>query len=271
MASLRSGKTIDEEMLEETLGDEESEEVATGHTVNIHNHMTPGDKEMAKEDDDKDDKTVDRIAKRFADAMAPAFAAIDAQFKTMKDELEDLKKEKAKEKEDEKEETKDNEKILGQLELEAPPGTNDRASFAKKVKDCSFLDHSFRETVALAEVLAPGIRVPTLDRAASPASGLDTICNLRRTALDHACANDIAVRQLVDAMGAGGYKTMDCGAIKPAFVAAAEFKKRANNGSQSGRTVDAGRPGPGGSVGGTRKTIADVNKRNSEFYAPKRA
>ena len=263
LGAVRAGKTIDEEMLEETLGDDESEEVAEGRrepTFVIHNHHGSGDTEVAKEDEDK--KTEDKIRKMIADAMGPVLDALDARLAKLGRD-----KEKEETEDNEKEETEDNEKILGALEFEAPPGTNDRA---RKARDSAFLVDSFQQTIALAEVLAPGIRIPTFDRAAAPTKSLDTICNLRRTALDHAYAHDIQVRQLVDALAPGGvFKTMDCAALRPVFIGAAELKKTINNASGHGRTTDFN-PSTSASVGGSKLTLADINKRNREHYASKR-
>ena len=263
--------SLDEEMLEETLGDSESEEVATGDrtgdrrepTFVINNHAT-GDKTMARDkDDDKEDdkKTEDRVRKLVADAMTPVLDAIDKKFGDM---AKLIGKGRDKDDDDEDDKTEDNEKILGALELEAPPGTNDRA---RKARDSSFLDDSFRETVALAEVLAPGIRVPTFDRAASPAKSLDTICNLRRTALDTAYSSDPHMRGTIDAIGGSAYKTMDCVALRSVFLGAGELKKRLNNGGGDQRTTDSNITRSGGAVGGPRQTLADINKRNREYYS----
>lgn len=264
LGALRSGRTIDEEMLEETLGDSESEEVATGGRQEpvfvIHNHHGgSGDNEMARaKDEEKEEKkelTEDRVKKMIGDALDGVLDALDKRLAKFGDKSRD------KDNEDDDEKTEDNEKILGALELEAPPGTNDRA---RKARDSSFLADSFRETVALAEVLAPGIRVPTFDSKSEPAKSLDTICNLRRTALDVAYHADAAVRGTIDAIGGAQYKTMDCIALRPVFLAAAEFKKQSNNGAS--RTADQQPHRSGGAVGGARLTLAQINKRNHEYY-----
>lgn len=270
LGAVRAGKTVDEEMLEETLGDAESEEVAEGRepsiVINNHHHAA-GDAEVSeKEDEDK--KTEDKIRRMIADAMKPVLDALDARLKARDEkEDEDDKKKKAEDEEREKKETEDNEKILGALEFEAPPGTNDRA---RKARDSAFLVDSFQQTVALAEVLAPGIRVPTFDSREAPAKSLDTICNLRRTALDHAYGADVRVRQLIDQMAPRGHKTLDCTALRPVFLGAAELKKTINNAGGTTRTNDTVLR-PGGAVGGATRSIADVNKRNREYYSKQAA
>ena len=257
---IKVAKVGDEEMLEETLGDAEKELEKTEPRFEIHNHNhMPGDKEMTEEEKE-DKKTDDRIRKAVGDALAPVLDAIDKRLRDMAEEF----KKKGEDKEDDKDdkETEDNEKILGALELEAPPGTNDRA---RKSKDSAFLAESFQETVALAEVLAPGIGIPTFDGALDPKKTYDALCGLRRKALDLAF-NTPEGRTLVESVGGSQFRTMDCAMLRPVFLAAGNLKKHANNGGS--RTTDVRLPG--GAAGGTRRTIADVNKRNAEFYSGKK-
>jgi hypothetical protein len=273
LGAVRAGRVVDEEMLEETLGDAEPEEGRREPAFEIHNHHHAGGEDRMrrardKEEEEEDKRTEDRIRRIVADAMTPVLDALDARLKKLTSDKEEEDDKKGKDKEREDGETEDNEKILGHLEMEAPPGTNDRARL-RRARDSSFMADSFQETAALAEVLCPGIRVPTFDSAASPKKSLDSICNLRRTALDHAYHADVAVRQTVDAIGGKNYATMDCGQLRPVFLAAGEFKKLANNGAGGGgRTTDA-REGyrGGGAVGGPKLTLADINKRNRDFYS----
>src|SRR5262249_47744554 len=79
----------------------------------------------------------------------------------------------------------DTKEILGELEFEAPVGTGD---CARRAKDSVYLGDSFQDTLAKAEVLAPGIALPTFDVKAAPKRTLDSIIKLRKTALDLAYA-----------------------------------------------------------------------------------
>lgn len=261
---VRTAKTGDEELLEETLGDAESELEKKEPKFN-----KSGDRTMSDKDDD-DKKTEDRIRRAVGDAMDAVLKAMDTRLAKFGDDLEDLKKankDKAKDKnpdDDDEDKSKDNEAILGALEMEAPPGTNDRAGFVRKARDSSFLADSFQETVALAEVLAPGIRVPTFDRAMTPAKSFDSICNLRRTALDIAY-HTADGRGVIDDVGGREYKTMDCAGLRPVFLAAGALKKAKNNGARTTDAAEVRRPG--GGVGGTKVSLADINKKNREYYA----
>ena len=200
LGAVRSGRAIDEEMLEETLGDAEPEE---RREPAFENRQSPPrsrrrhdrDESRDEEEEEREKRTEDRIKRMVADAMAPVLDAIDARLKAFgKDKEKEEEDDKGKDKE--REETEDNEKILGHLELEAPPGTNDRA---RKARDGSFLADPFRETVALAEVLCPGIRTPTFDSAALPrnaAGAPSAICVVLRSITR--ITPIVAVRQTID-------------------------------------------------------------------------
>jgi hypothetical protein len=266
---LKVAKTGDEEMLEETLGDAEKELTEREEPrFEIHNHNHPsGDAEMTEEEK-KEKKTEDAIRRAIGDAMTPVLDAIDKRFRDIEEDLKDGKGKdgrrrsgRDKEPPEDDDETKD-EAILGNLELEAPPGTNDRAAIAK-ARDSAFMVDSFQDTVALAEVLVPGMRVPTFDSALPPAKGYDAICKLRRTTLDLAYAQ-VDGRHVVDSVTGGrDFKTMDCASLRTVFLAAGNLKKSLNN--QTTKTTDA--PRPGGAVGGAKLTPRDINEKMRKHYA----
>lgn len=150
----------------------------------------------------------------------------------------------------------------GELEEEAPAGTGDRA---RKARDSVFLEDSFQETVALAEIIVPGIRIPTFDRAADPKKSLTAICGLRRQALDLAYAQP-ATRGFIDESNGGkefDLKKMSCGAVRTLFRAVGAMKRAANNSAPfSGRDNAAGTH----AVQMPPRTLADLNKANRERY-----
>jgi hypothetical protein len=200
------------------------------------------------------DSTMDSRMKRVEDAVD----TIAKDVKAMKDEAEEKKKRE----EEEEEETHDNEKILGELEEEAPPGTGDAAWAA--TKDSARLEDSFQETVALAEVIAPGVQFPTFDAKAAPAKTLDAVCKFRRTVMSLAQAKP-EYRVFVDGVLKG--RTVDalsCGATRVAFRALGEFAKDANNRSSAAATAARTNDGP---ARPKKMTIADIQKMNEEMYA----
>lgn len=98
-----------------------------------------------------------------------------------------------------------NKEILGELEFEAPPGTGDRA-YKGKGKDSAFLEEAFQDAVSKAEIIAPGIRLPTFDRKAEPVRTMRDMIKLRKTAVDLAYGTP-ATRGVIDAAMSG--KTWD--------------------------------------------------------------
>ena len=95
--------------------------------------------------------------------------------------------------------------------------------------DSVSLTAEFRDTVAKAEILAPGVRLPSFDAKAAAKTTTDSICALRRRALKSAFDSDdrkMHVAPFVDA--APDFSKMPCDAIKFSFAGAAELAKRGN-------------------------------------------
>lgn len=162
-----------------------------------------------------------------------------------------------------------NKEVEGELEEEAPPGTalND----ARGAKDSAFLVDAFQEALAGAEVLAPGIKLPTLDRTAAPAVTFKAICGLRRAALDHAMASAVT-RDMVSSVTGG--RMIDtakatCRDVRNAFRGTVALKKVANRAvADTGHNLSNGRPAVAGPS--SVKSLAELNKMNQEFYAAKK-
>lgn len=130
--------------------------------------------------------------------------------------------------------------------------------------DAATLVSRFRDTVARAEILAPGIRLPTLDGKATRKQTIDRMCALRRRALQQA-TEDAENGELVSPLLAGRtISAVTCDSLEPLFIAASEIVKRAN----SSATIIARVHDHAGSTGGP-VTISDLNKRNREFWAAK--
>jgi hypothetical protein len=155
----------------------------------------------------------------------------------------------------------DNEAIEGALKEEAPEGTSDEE--IKMTKDSSLLVDSYKDTIGLAEILVPGIRVPTFDRSAKPGQSFKKICGLRRQALDLAY-NQPATRSILDELLAGktlNTKQMTCDAVRTLFRSAAAIKKTANN--NAGRTGDMG----GYAQATGPLSLTELNKKNASYWA----
>ncbi len=138
---------------------------------------------------------------------------------------------------------------------------------AKKAKDSAHFRDSFQDTVAMAEILSPGIRVPTYDSASKPSTTYKKICGLRRQALDAAYAS-ADTKSIIDTI-LGGKKLdttrMTCDAVRTLFRSAAAMRRVANNGA----AIRTGDNRGGAAVAGVQapRTLADVNKANAEYWA----
>lgn len=265
-------RTKDEAQLTKVL-DEETTQTAEGVHVHVH---APGENQVAATDDDAEHEG--RIAaleaghKALSDRM-DAFEAkktADEKSDEEKKKEEEEEKEKAKKTEDARKaqdarKAKDEEVTCEcELEEEAPEGTGDKA---RKAKDSAYLVESFQETVAAAEIIAPGIQIPTFDRALKPTTTYDSICALRRKALQMGNADAETTKLIAESRG--GRKTtndvigkLTCDSVRSLFHSVGALKRHAN------RTTTADNGGCGGGLGvtGKIKTLAELNKLNRETY-----
>ncbi len=207
-----------------------------------------GDRKRGDEEpeDGETKKRVDEIEKKMEDG-----------FKKIGDSLEEMKK--SIETKGGDSESEENKKILGELEAEAPPGTGDAA---RKAKDSEYLSDSYQRTVADVEIIAPGLRVQTFDRAMSPAKSFDAICKARRSALDVAMLTP-EIRTFVDNVSGGrafDTKTATCDATRTMFNAVVQMKRQINN---ADNTSGARRVPDNARVSQGPMSLADLNKLNA--------
>lgn len=158
--------------------------------------------------------------------------------------------------------TDSEEEVPEEAKDEFPEGLKEEAS---KAKDSRYFADSFQDTVAMAEILVPGIRVPTFDGAQKPGTTFKKICGLRRQALDLAYAQPATRATLDDVLGGKSLdtKNMTCDAIRTLFRAAASAQRNINN--AQGRTADTSKP----AVKVGPRSLADINRANAAKYAPK--
>ncbi len=172
--------------------------------------------------------------------------------------------------------TGDNTGIEGEMKAEAPPGTGDE--MLKMAKDSAYFADSFTQTLAAAEILAPGIELPKYQRDAAPKATYDAICKLRRAALAAASvaphARDVVQKLAgvtLDDGQALDVPSMSCAAVRSMFLQASRFVADANRARAS--TFDVAIAAMSarheGAVAPTK--IADVNARNAEFWAKQTA
>lgn len=97
------------------------------------------------------------------------------------------------------------------------------------VGDSATFMAEFRDTIARAEILDPGIKLPTFDAKAASKKTFDAMCALRRAALSKALASaDRKKHVAAFVTDAAAIGKMSCEAVKMAFIGASESAKRAN-------------------------------------------
>ena len=200
--------------------------------------------------------------KEHAESVDKRFKAYDETMGTMKEMLEKWAKQEGGEREHADD---DGEEVTGEMAEEAPDGMADKA---KKAHDSAFFADSFAETASMAEIIAPGLRLPTFDSAAKPKATYDSVCSLRRRALDVAYASDGFVRSFVDDMMPTGKtfdaKTCSCKDMRPIFRAVGAAKRRANNAGTGAAARDLRGVTP---KAGDIRTPKDLNAMFAAHYA----
>ncbi|WP_107311339.1 DUF2213 domain-containing protein [Burkholderia metallica] len=233
---MKSLKTGDEDGVEEALEegrksmDEESEE-----------------EREKREAAEREGKTADAIA-----ALTKTVKALDRKINRLA--ARDAERERETEDDDEEEDDETDETTDTVIEAETA-GRLDQSGVDLYTGD------SARLIPARAEILAPGVKLPTLD-------GLKTkdraaaLCRCQRKALDQAYETDAGRAAIAPFLGgrAPDFDTMPARVIDTIFTGAAELMRAKNNaGASSGKvnTRDFGKA----------TTIADINKRNAEFWS----
>lgn len=127
----------------------------------------------------------------------------------------------------------------------------------KPTNDSASLRDEFQDAKARAEILAPGVKLPTYDAKAERKKTSDSICVLRRRALRAALENDNAaiVKSVV---GTADVSKMTCDAAAMAFNAASEMVKAKNK--TATRTTDS-----------QHQEKKDINQIHAEFWASRKA
>lgn len=249
--------TRDSEAFEKALSEEVKDESGMAENMpNIHIHM-PGAEKPAEPTGDADP---DPAAAAAADPMAQVMDAIKAVAESVAAIGERVSKLEAGPTADadptgdpdpdadpDADPTTDADPDADPENKDKPAATNDSASFRDE----------FQDAKARAEILAPGVKLPTYDAKADGKKTADSICVLRRRALKAALTNDNA--DLVRAItGDADVSKMDCAAAKMAFHAASELVKQKNK-SVARKTTDAA------------AEAVDINKIHADFWASRKA
>lgn len=124
-----------------------------------------------------------------------------------------------------------------------------------KTGDSKDLADEFKQALSLAEIIAPGVRLPTFDAKAVRKKTTDSLCVLRRRALRAALDNENAetVKSVLGGVDPSG---LPCAVVAGYFNAAAALVRSKNSGITTQRTGDANQP-----------EKKDINQIHAEFWA----
>jgi len=235
----------DSEAFEKALSEEVEGESAGGIPA-IHIHMSTKDAESEedKKDDDKKEETKDE-----GPDVASVLTKIDERLTSLEKCVSAMTKDSAEE--DKKDDTKDDGEEVDP-DMTEDEDAEEKDDDKKPTKDSASFRDEFQDAKARAEILAPGVKLPTFDAKADGKKTADAICVLRRRALRAGLDNSNA--ELVRAItGDADVSKMDCAAAKMAFHAASELVKRKNM-SVARKTTDAA------------AEAEDINEKHRKFW-----
>jgi hypothetical protein len=136
------------------------------------------------------------------------------------------------------------------------------------VGDSTSLRGPWQELLSRAEVLAPGIRMPTFDAKASARSTQDAMCGFRRKVLNEALKED-DTRDVIENIHEGRpeLRQMTCDAVKTLFNAASSMVQQANSKRAVAHVQDGVnyRDMPGNK--NMQATVQGINQKNADFWA----
>jgi len=239
--------------------DELPENGATATHVHVHAGRTrDAEAEEEEDEEDKKKKTKDAIASLDGRVtkMEDAQSSMAKDIKSIKDSVDASREDE----EEDDDRTDDNETI--EFEAEAPPGTNDAAF--KGLKDSKPFENSFQATMALGEIIAPGVKLLAFDAKSKPGKTVDALCNFRRRALDSVDGPAKAFRD--ELLGGHELSTRKCGDVRSLFNAVGTFVKNSNSNALRASATDSARTAAGVPIASKIKSIAELNKANTAHY-----
>jgi hypothetical protein len=112
---------------------------------------------------------------------------------------------------------------------EPKPETQDENPLPEMSEEEKQLTVDAASVFARAEILSPGIALPTRDAKADPKTFRDSLCALKRKALDAAFTNTKTRDAIAPLLAGVDLAKLPCAALHATFVGASELVKRENN------------------------------------------
>jgi len=139
------------------------------------------------------------------------------------------------------------------------------AETAGKLSDAGvklYTGDSAKNIPALAEILAPGTKIPTFDAKTTDAQRALSLCKCQRKALDAAYQTDAGKEAITPFLGGhtADFGRLPLAMLNAAFIGAANVMRAKNNDGTHRvnlSTKDFGR----------QSSVSDINARNREFYS----
>lgn len=151
-------------------------------------------------------------------------------------------------------------------EAEDEGGDLTEAEEAEKLSDAEvdlYTGDSAASIPSRAEILAPGLRLPTMDAKATTKDRALTLCKCQRKALDAALKTDAGKAAIATILGGKtvDFSKMPASMVHATFMAASELVKASNN-----RGVSVA-PAPTRDWGKSAPTPAQLNEVNRKFWS----
>lgn len=215
--------------------------------------------ELAKEaeamDEESEEEREEREAKEKEGKTGDALTQILSKLKAMDADIQELKK--AKETgDDDDDDDDDKNKPTDDTIIEA-----ETAGKLNQSEVDLYTGDAAASIPSRAEILAPGIKLPTLDAKMATADRAAALCKCQRKALDLAYKTDAGRAAITPFLGGltADFERLPAALVHAAFMGASEMVKAQNNGvtSKTGITTkDFGKA----------RTVADINAANRKFW-----
>jgi hypothetical protein len=137
-----------------------------------------------------------------------------------------------------------------------------RVMSGELTKDSADTRALFQDTMARAELLAPGVKLLTMDGKMTVKQTRDSLCAFRRRVLSKATGDAVMSQKIAPLVEGKDFKTMTCDAVTNTFVAASQLVKALN----SNTTLHGFMPRPRVTSSSNVMTPAEINKANRALY-----
>lgn len=208
---------------------EEIPEEGSGAATHIHVHTVDKAKDEEEDPTEKRFKKIEDCLEKLSKDKARDDESEEE--KTAREKKEKEASDKARDEEAEKERKKAEDAESEEIAEEVD---DEEKEEVKKAKDSALLSKAFDDVKMKAEIIAPGVKLPTFDSAAKPNKTFrDCICGLRRKALQLG-TSDAATAAIIDqvrgkATDGAIFLKMPCKDVRTVFNSVAALKKAENN------------------------------------------